>query len=157
MGVNFVQGLGVVTVIVTGLNTQFGDRLVKKGDSDTKTSNSSNTEPSSEMRGNLKEKVKNLLVKIRNLKLNKDPAIIIPVIHPIILVEILPVNQPVNIIKQIKPNLNSSGLFRLILNYFDIEIVEGNEEVVNYISSIAILSIISLLCLINIIVYLLIN
>ena len=41
----------------------------------------------------------------------------------------------------------------LLLNYFDIEVVEGKEDIINYISNIALLSLISLLCILNILIY----
>ena len=47
----------------------------------------------------------------------------------------------------------SSGIYLLLLNYFDIKAVEGQEDVVNYIMSIASLSLLALLCFINIVIY----
>ena len=55
--------------------------------------------------------------------------------------------------KTLESNLHSSGLLLIILNYFDIVVVEGKEDIINYISNIALLSLISLLCILNILIY----
>ena len=34
--------------------------------------------------------------------------------------------------KTLESNLHSSGLLLIILNYFDIEVVEGKEDIINY-------------------------
>lgn len=50
----------------------------------------------------------------------------------------------------------SSGIYFLLLNYLDIKVVEGQEEVVNYIMGIASLSLLGVFCLLNILMYILI-
>ena len=50
----------------------------------------------------------------------------------------------------------SSSLYLILLNYFGISVVEGQEPVVNYIMSIASISLLVILCLINIVIYLIV-
>lgn len=51
---------------------------------------------------------------------------------------------------------NSSSIYLFLLNYFGINPAEGQEPIVNYILGVASLSLIAILCLINIMIYLLV-